>query len=262
MPAPCRPPWLSLCALAVAGRIAHLHARYDSVFETRRAGPVRGIVDAAIDAHMMVATPTSAVVIHAMPALYAADDAKRDFDDFCARFVALCEADGVAPTFNVPINDGRCAALVVERASLVGLAALPVPVDDVPSYVARHRLRLLTRGVARQVAAGVCPESPLSHEFGRASGAASATAHNAAMLSSVARHVHVAHDPLGHVARWLHLVDAPRAALTLAWGACAAAAGRALVAACTLHGCGWVGRALLETALPTWLFVRNGTTQR
>ena len=114
--------------------------------------------------------------------------------------------------FALPIKNGRCGQLVLHDEqsnattdvqpwapeAAAGVLALPPRI---------FRMELRTRGVRRQVRAGVCEDSPFVDEFGRKS--LLATAYNRFLLADVAPHVHSPFDPLGGLAMYVASLALP-----------------------------------------------------
>ena len=183
-----------------------LRAKFCKVFESRRVMPIRGIIDAAFDGEMIILGDHAAVFLSHAPNVNANEQVKRDFNHFCRMFVTMCKEDEVDPIFNVPIQHGRCASIRVDESMhMSSLVSPSVPVfdamyGDMPSP---YTLHISTRGVIRQVAEGICPDSPLSFAFGRKKADVSALAWNGDMLNGVSHHVHHPANPWGYVVSYL-----------------------------------------------------------
>jgi hypothetical protein len=191
---------------------AHLHTVYSSVFDHRLVEPVRGLLDAAVDSGMIVSGELDAHVIATEPAVASSDEAL-DYFAFADAFYRFASEDAAAPSFTLPVKHGKCARVTVVThlgAPVADTALVPEPRALVPSAPTadpaappRYRLSVQTRGVERQVSAGVCRESPIYGEYGRKNGPP--TLHNARLLLRIAPRVHHRFNVAGYMARQLHI---------------------------------------------------------
>ena len=192
---------VAICS-ALVFRTLWLHFKYTETMNIRRVAPIRGVLDAAVDAGILIMNEYDAYPI--APSPFYDNEAAGDFHAFAHVFYSMMQEDDVEPMFYIPIRDDRCGSLILEQVTLYD--SLPAPYEHSHSPPI-YRIRLITRGVERQVRRGVCVHSPIPHALGRKQLALSAAAHNTAMLRSVMHHVHMPYDPLGYLVQWIHGMD-------------------------------------------------------
>ena len=159
--------------------------------------------DAAIDTNMIVSSELDVHFLSNFPS--DINNAKQDFNDFAEQLYILCKEDNGIPMFNVPIKDGRCASVFVEKAEIPTQKDI-VLLQSQPLYEPHfYTFKIIKRGVERQIKEGICPDSPFSHEYGRKRFAISNMQYNMRLLKEISYNVSsIEYDPFLYLAQIIH----------------------------------------------------------
>ena len=149
-----------IITILLCWRVNILIDRFDSIVDNRYFGPIRGMIDSALDSGMLIMASSEIILLTNTPRYDAPPRAIMDFNHFALLFSNFTNEDGIRPEFQLPISENKCALIRVENPDFQQSLT---SIHDVYDSDSNSRWLIRTRGLSRQISQGVCINSPITY---------------------------------------------------------------------------------------------------
>ncbi len=182
-------------------RINILMDRLSYSIEQRYSGPIRGMIDSAVDSGMIIIASSEIIILSNTPTYASSPQAIADFNYFAYLFYNFTKEDNIPPEFQLPIPNHKCALVRVHIPEFYDYVSFPFKNNEF--HTDNTKWSVTIRGISRQIKKGECMNSPIVYNAEYSTLLINDININKGVLYSMTKHISFYMDPILYVSLYI-----------------------------------------------------------